>query len=80
MSDTPEFYLDNKGLHFDCPHSIAYWDAHEGTQNQRIDHRLPIGPDGWTIVSTDPLTVTPSILKPECGCHGFITNGKWVAC
>lgn len=40
--------------------------------------------DGWTLVSEDPLTLTPSI---RCGCdmtqagagqHGFITDGRWV--
>jgi hypothetical protein len=22
---------------------------------------------------------TPSILCPDCGTHGFVTNGQWVA-
>lgn len=25
-------------------------------------------------------TVTPSILCPDCGTHGFITAGRWVPC
>jgi hypothetical protein len=25
------------------------------------------------------LTVTPSIHWTDCGCHGFITDGEWVA-
>lgn len=29
------------------------------------------------VVSTDPLTVTPSILCSDCGIHGFITDGIW---
>lgn len=32
----------------------------------------------WTLVSEEPLTVTPSISKPECGIHGYITEGKWI--
>jgi hypothetical protein len=32
---------------------------------------------GHTITSTEPLTVTPSILCGECGLHGFITDGVW---
>jgi len=36
--------------------------------------------DGHTIVAEDPLTVTPSILCPDCGLHGFITEGRWVSC
>lgn len=34
----------------------------------------------WTVVSKEPLTLTPSIV---CGCngqHGFITNGVYVPC
>lgn len=26
----------------------------------------------------DVATVTPSISCPDCGTHGFITNGRWV--
>jgi hypothetical protein len=36
----------------------------------------------WTLISRDPLTVSPSIwCKPPggCGMHGFIRDGKWVA-
>lgn len=31
----------------------------------------------WTLVSLDPLTISPSIL---CGCghHGFVREGAWV--
>jgi len=40
---------------------------------------LPINTEhGWQIQSTDPLTVTPSILCSGCGTHGFITAGSWV--
>ncbi len=43
---------------------------------------IPDKPDRpiWTVLSEDPLTLTPSIL---CDCnafHGFITNGLWVPC
>ena len=62
-----EFQLWSDGSHLEikCPHMYRF-------------APLPIGPEGWTIVSTDPLTVTPSILNESCGCHGFITNGAWV--
>ena len=33
----------------------------------------------WTLVSVDPLTVSPSLLC-SCGSHGFIQDGKWVTC
>lgn len=31
----------------------------------------------WTVVSWEPLTLSPSISAP-CGLHGFITDGAWV--
>ena len=31
----------------------------------------------WTLVTREPLTLTPSI-QCYCGLHGHITNGKWV--
>lgn len=33
---------------------------------------------GHQVTSTDPLTVTPSILCPDCGLHGYVTEGHWV--
>lgn len=32
----------------------------------------------WTVVSFEPLTITPSILCRICGHHGWITDGRWV--
>ena len=45
------------------------------------DHQsyLPLGTSkGWTLVSERPLTVSPSVLCPLCGNHGFIRKGIWV--
>lgn len=33
---------------------------------------------GHRIEVADPLTVSPSILCPDCGTHGFVRAGKWV--
>lgn len=33
---------------------------------------------GWTVVSLDPLTLTPSLACRVCGDHGFIREGTWV--
>jgi hypothetical protein len=41
--------------------------------------KLQIG-GGHSVTSSEPLTVTPSILCGECGLHGFITNGAWMSC
>lgn len=32
----------------------------------------------WDVVSKEPLTLHPSILRKPCGLHGWIQNGKWV--
>lgn len=32
----------------------------------------------WTLVSLDPLTLSPSLLCTACGHHGFIREGRWV--
>lgn len=40
---------------------------------------LTPGPDGHKITGTVSITITPSILCQDCGTHGYITNGKWVA-
>lgn len=32
----------------------------------------------WTVESWEPLTLSPSILRTECGCHGYIREGRWV--
>lgn len=48
------------------------------TFDGEVQRRLNRGPF-WTLVSLDPLTVTPSLLCRLCGDHGFITNGQWVA-
>lgn len=37
----------------------------------------PLSGPRWTVVTWEPLTLTPSILC-SCGDHGFITNGQWV--
>jgi hypothetical protein len=45
------------------------------------DHQsyVPLGTNlGWTLVSEDPLTLSPSLLCPICGHHGFVREGRWV--
>lgn len=32
---------------------------------------------GHRIECADPLTISPSILCPDCGTHGFIRDGRW---
>jgi hypothetical protein len=37
-------------------------------------------PNGHTIVSSNPVTVSPSVGCDDCGLHGFIRNGRWEPC
>jgi len=39
---------------------------------------IPVGEDGWTQMSAEPLHLEPSLLCRLCGDHGFIRDGKWV--
>ncbi len=34
----------------------------------------------WQVESMDPLTLSPSLLCTLCGSHGYIREGRWVAC
>jgi hypothetical protein len=45
------------------------------TDAGRLVH--PNGPR-WTVESSVPLTLSPSILCGSCGLHGFIRAGEWV--
>lgn len=52
---------------------------HEGmvTFDGEIQRQLSPDQARWTVVSWEPLTLTPSVLC-DCGDHGYITNGEWV--
>lgn len=75
----PTFRMDADGRHFWWAHECNFIDLVD-SQTLRHDTMLPINDKGWQVVSTDPMTVTPSILCGSCGEHGFITEGKWVGC
>lgn len=53
--------------------------THQCVRGMKIDQRLPLGPEGWSIADTEPLTVAPSILCNACGTHGYIRDGVWVS-
>lgn len=80
----PTFDLDADGEHV--------WWAHDCTSGAEREpgapipvtpepqHMLPRGKEKcWTVLQREPLTMVPSILCSDCGCHGFITNGEWVS-
>lgn len=64
LKTIPEFYWDGEfNFWFKCPHM----------------QQFEIMPNSvWTMTSEDPLTVTPSIHNIRCGCHGWITDDKWI--
>lgn len=78
------FELDPDGAHVWWYHSCSFTGLEpDGKVAGRISvstdteaTMLPNGP--WRVVSREPLTLQPSILCKECGCHGFITSGRWV--
>ena len=38
-----------------------------------------VRPDrSWHVEQEEPLTLSPSLLCPVCGDHGFIRSGRWV--
>jgi hypothetical protein len=37
------------------------------------------GTDDHELISADPLHLEPSLLCPDCGLHGFVRNGEWIA-
>lgn len=43
-----------------------------------LDRGIPGQRKPWTVLSEDPLTLDPSI-QAQCGCHGYIREGRWVS-
>lgn len=66
--------------HFEiqCPHMVEKWEGFDIDPEDFPWATMPLGAEGWTIEQRDPLTVSPSILLVDCGCHGFIREGVWV--
>ena len=56
-------------------HTCKGWTEDDGTVVAKVC--APALSDRHTVTSETPLTVVPSILCPDCGLHGFITDGRW---
>lgn len=54
-----------------CEGSLTF----DGPVQRQVE---PDRPNRWTVEAWDPLTLSPSILRRECGDHGFIRAGRWV--
>lgn len=63
--------VEKCGIIVQCPHG-------EASVGFNIPgHRL--FQDRWDVIQWEPLTLSPSIHRLECGCHGFIREGKWIS-
>lgn len=73
------------------PNGLSYRVLFYEDSTARFEHRCDRGDrgvvicapamqldNGHTILQADPLTISPSILCPDCGTHGFIRDGRWV--
>jgi hypothetical protein len=57
----------------------TFWHWCTFANTRKIEPRwLPMGLGNHTVVAEEPVHLTPSLLCPECGLHGFIHDGRWV--
>ena len=66
--------VERYGAIIRCPHGVAALTFASEVQAKIEPSRKNV----WTVVSYEPLTLSPSIHNTECGCHGFVRDGKWV--
>lgn len=68
--------IEHALLLIQCPHRDS---SHSGGIRPDTPEVRKVFPDGpfWTLHSLDPLHLEPSIHMINCGCHGWIRNGKW---
>jgi len=63
-------------------HDCFEWDVADTGEVAEVEARtsahLPLGGTGWTLVQSEPLTISPSIMCHRCGTHGFWRDGAWV--
>ena len=89
MTRTPEVRFDEDRRHILWSHECNFakctdpaWDPNDPSTwtYWHDDVRLPLNDErGWRVESTDPLTVSPSILCGSCGTHGFWRDGRWIS-
>jgi len=65
--------LEKAVLILTCPHGEGAISVHPPEYDEIF--KSPV----WRVLSWEPLTLDPSILRTECGCHGHIREGKWIA-
>ncbi|WP_295101608.1 hypothetical protein [uncultured Microbacterium sp.] len=55
-------------------------ECHRPRDGRTLIHAPTLTIPGHVVVSTDPVTITPSFLCSDCGMHGFLTDGVWRDC
>lgn len=76
----PTFALDADGSFVWWYHDCTLFLGENGAPiPMRAHGRLPISPAGWALLSSEPLTLSPSILCYRCQTHGYIRDGAWMA-
>lgn len=72
--------LDGPAAGADDGKICGVWVRHTCAKHTEPDGSfIPVlGPNAWTMTSESPLTLEPSLLRTDCGDHGFIRDGKWV--
>lgn len=58
---------------------VGYTIDHDTADGRRCSAMVMTGGPDITheIVSTNPLTISPSLICPECGAHGHVERGAW---
>lgn len=66
-------YIDGTLYGFDVTHPCS------APSIRRAGSWIPTLTDsGWTLVTLEPLTLSPSLSCRVCGDHGWIRDGHWV--
>lgn len=60
-------------------HTCTSWPDPQEPDGVFVKVIAPALAQAHVVHSLDPATITASILCPDCGLHGFVTNGEWVA-
>lgn len=71
-------YVDGILVGMDWRHPCVW---RNGTRNPESYSHIPLRPywpDGWDVLSVDPLTLASSLLCTFCRFHGSIRDGRWV--
>jgi hypothetical protein len=58
-------------------HVCSRWPDAQEPDGEFVKVIAPALAPGHVVHSLDPVTITASILCPDCGLHGFVTHGAW---